>query len=102
MENKKNFKPWHANLIAFVLECVIIGAYLMLWLGGTSDIIKGDFIGGFDGLIGATWFVCIALLLISIFYLVVKPMRTKITIAWAIWNFICITVWVYLLNKSML
>ena len=100
MENntkKKGFKPWMANLIAFILDAFIIIIYFVLCKDAISSILEGNLSGGFDDIISAIWFLNIAILVVSILYLAIKPMRTKINIGWATWNIVWVVGNIYLM-----
>ena len=89
-KNKRVLKPWKANLIAFFTEIVIIFVYFLLCADAIDSTLSGDISGAFDEVIVAIWFLNIAILATSICYFVIKPMRTKTTRAWAIFNLIWI------------
>ena len=93
--NKKKFKGWMANLIALFIQIIIGAVFVILYGKGVSAIYSGNLSGGFESIKYAIWFMNIAVFIVSLIYLFVKPMRTILTIIFAIWNFVCIGFFIY-------
>ena len=96
LNKKKGLRPWGANLIAIMIEILICVTYYVLCVDAITSILSGDFVNAYSGVVNAIWFLHISIILISIIYLVVKPMRTKTTISLAIWNFFWVAVNFYI------
>ncbi|MBR4775004.1 MAG: hypothetical protein IK008_02785 [Bacteroidales bacterium] len=86
-QEKKRIR--RVNLIANLSEIVIIVLYLVIGFGGIKNaIMNGNFVGIFESVKTAILFFSIALLVMAVLFLVVKPLRTKSTTSWAIFNIV--------------
>ena len=98
--NKKKLKPSTVNLIALFAQILISAAFVYLYMNGMSSIYGGNLSGGFSTIIYGIWFMYIAIFIVSMIYLFVKPMRTVMTIIFAIWNLLCVAYFIYVTHFS--
>ena len=89
MDPQEKKRVRRANLIALVVELVIIAVYLIVGLGGIINGVQSmDFAGMFESVEAAILILVVATLVAAVIFLTVKPLRTKTTIKWAIFDII--------------
>jgi hypothetical protein len=93
-------KRWIANLSFVIIELVLIFFSLVFARDAMESLLKGDYAGYINELVNMIQYirvVNIAFLVISILYLVIKPLRTKMTCFLSICNIIGFIINMYLI-----
>lgn len=82
-------KPWISNLIFAILEICIISLSFIFFHDAIESMFDRDFTGYLNAMANAinyVRFVNIALLILSITFLIIKPLRTKFTCFFSVCN----------------
>lgn len=82
-------KPWISNLIFAISEICIISLSFIFFHDALESMFERDFTGYLNAMTNATnyvRFVDLALLILSIIFLIIKPLRTKFTCFFSICN----------------
>lgn len=88
-------KPWIANLCFILVEIILIGIAFIIGADAIECLTEGDFSGYFNemnALIQYVYVIDVILLIVSILFLVVKPLRTKMTRFCSICNIVWILI----------
>ncbi len=95
-------KPWIANLCFIIIEIILIGVAFIIGADAIECLAEGDLSGYFNEMSDLIQYVAIIdaiLLIISVLFLVVKPLRTKLirfcSICNIVWGVIQV-VWMFL------
>ncbi|WP_300287235.1 hypothetical protein [uncultured Alistipes sp.] len=86
-------KPWIANLSFIFIELLLIAIAFIMAFGAIQCLIDGDFAGYFsemDDMLGYISALSGIIVIMSVLYLAIKPLRTKFTRFWSICNIIWI------------
>ncbi len=95
-------KPWIANLCFILVEIILIGIAFIIGADAIECLTEGDLSGYFNEMSDLIQYVSIIdviLLIVSVLFLVVKPLRTKLTRFCSICNIVWIliqAVWMFL------
>lgn len=93
-------KPWIANLSFIVVEVLMIVIAFIIGADAIECLMDGDFSGyvyEMQNLIGYASIIDILLIVMSVIYLAIKPLRTKFTIFWSVCNIIGVLLQFYLM-----
>lgn len=89
MDPQEKKRVRRVNLLALIIELIIIVVYCIVGFGGLLSAFKDmDFSGMFESVQTAILFLIIATVVVAILFLTVKPLRTEATKKWAIFDLV--------------
>jgi len=94
-------KPWKLNLIYVTIEVLLILFSFVIGKNAINCILNGDFAGYVNEMVNMINYaraVNIAFAVLSILFLVIKPLRTKLTCFLSICNIIWFIVQMYFMH----
>ena len=94
-------KPWKSNLIFVTIEILLVFFAFVIGKDAIDYALNGDFAGYLNEMVNMINYVRavgIAFVVISILFLVIKPLRTKLTCFLSICNIIWFIVQMYFMH----